>query len=71
LGKRKEKAIILKDAVESTTKAYCIDYSGYFDDLLLHRMGDTPSVKNHQNHQNNPNNQSLSRSRYDLTAFLG
>src|SRR5580704_9574434 len=59
--------IILKNAVESTTKACCTDYSDSFDDLLLHPMGDTPSLTNHQK---NPNNQGMSRSRYGSTAFF-
>jgi hypothetical protein len=42
-------AIILENAVESTASGYCTDNLSVFDDFLLHRMGDTPSAKNHQN----------------------
>src|SRR5580704_2230474 len=41
--------MILKNAVESTTNGYCTDSLNDFDDLLLHRMADTPSAKNRQN----------------------
>jgi hypothetical protein len=41
--------IILENTVESTTSGYCTDKLRYFDDFLLHRMGDTLSAKNHQN----------------------
>jgi hypothetical protein len=37
-----------------------------FDDFLLHRMGDTPSAKNHQKLSNY---QHINHSRYDSTAF--
>ena len=56
----------LEKAVESTTSAYCTESSRVFDDFLLHRMGDTVSVKNHQKHANI---QHISHSRYDSTAF--
>ena len=58
--------IILEKAVESTTSAYCSESSSVFDDFLLHRMGDTVSVKNHQKHAKI---QCSRRSRYDSTAF--
>ena len=58
--------IILEKAVESTTSAYCTESSRVFDDFLLHRMGDTVSVKNHQKHAKI---QHISHSRYDSTAF--
>ena len=58
--------IILENAVESTMSVYCTDYSNFFDDFLLHRMGDTISEKNHQK---NWNNQHISPPRYDSTAF--
>lgn len=45
---------------------YCTDCSRDFDDFLLHRMGDTLSVKNYQNLLNN---QDIKQSRYDSTAF--
>jgi hypothetical protein len=38
-----------------------------FDDFLLHRMGDTPSAKNHQNLSKN---QYIIHSRDDSTAFF-
>lgn len=59
--------IILKKAVESTTSGYCTDSLNDFEDFLLHRMGDTPSVKNLQN----PSfNQHINHSRDDTTAFF-
>ncbi len=56
----------LENAVESTMSVYCTDFSRDFDDFLLHRMGDTPSAKNHQNLLKN---QHINHSRYDSTAF--
>ena len=56
----------LEKAVESTTSAYCTESSRVFDDFLLHRMGDTVSVKNHQKHAKI---QHISHSHYDSTAF--
>ncbi len=56
----------LEKAVESTTSAYCTESSRVFDDFLLHRMGDTASVNNHQKHAKI---QHISHSRYDSTAF--
>ena len=56
----------LEKAVESTTSAYCTESSRVFDDFLLHRMGDTVSVKKHQKHEKI---QHISHSRYDSTAF--
>jgi hypothetical protein len=59
-------SIILEKAVESTTSGYCTDNLRVFDDFLLHRMGDTPSAKNHQKLSNY---QHIRHSRYDSTAF--
>jgi len=57
--------INLNSAVESTTRAYCTDSSGFFADFLSHRMGDTPSIKNQRK---SLKNQHISPSRYDSTA---
>jgi hypothetical protein len=58
--------INLENAVESTASGYCTDNLSVFDDFLLHRMGDTPSAKNHQKRLNY---QHINHSRYDSTAF--
>jgi len=55
----------LNSAVESTTRAYCTDSSGFFADFLSHRMGDTPSIKNQRK---SLKNQHISPSRDDSTA---
>jgi hypothetical protein len=62
----KSLCIILENAAESTTSGYCTDNLSVFDDFLLHRMGDTPSAKNHQKRLNY---QHINHSRYDSTEF--